>query len=85
LFPIYFQQRSPDPGLNYTAVVPFYGRLENRLFRDEIRFVLFPLYGQSRKKDVVTDNYLYPFFHVRHGDALQGWQFWPLAGYDTKT
>jgi len=84
LFPIYFQQRSPDPGLNYTALVPFYGRLENRLFRDEIRFVLFPLYGQSRKKDVVTDNYLFPFFHLRHGDALQGWQFWPLAGYEHK-
>jgi len=45
---------------------------------------LFPLYGQSRKQDVVTDNYFYPFFHLRHGDALQGWQFWPLAGYEHK-
>jgi len=84
LFPFYFQQRSPDPTLNYTAVVPFYGHLRNRLFRDEIRFVLFPFYGQSRKKDVVTDNYLYPVFHLRHGDGLQGWQFWPLTGYEHK-
>ncbi|HYT60774.1 MAG TPA: hypothetical protein VEL06_11425 [Haliangiales bacterium] len=84
LFPIYFQQRSPDPDLNYTAVVPIYGRLKNRLFRDEIRFILFPIYGQSRKKDVVTDNFLYPFFHLRHGNALQGWQFWPLTGYEHK-
>ena len=24
---------------------------------------MFPLYSETRKKDVVTDNYLYPFFH----------------------
>src|SRR5262249_31671890 len=64
LFPLYMQQRSPDPALNYTAVFPFYGHLQNRLFRDEIFFVMFPIYGQSRKKDVVTDNYFYPFVHV---------------------
>ena len=84
LFPLYFQQRSPDPSRNYTAVAPFYGHLENRLFRDEIFFVMFPIYGQSRKKDVVTDNYLYPIFHLRHGEALHGWQFWPLAGHEHK-
>ena len=44
------------------------------LFRDEIFFVMFPIYSQTRKKDVVTDNYLYPFFHLRHGDGLHGWQ-----------
>jgi hypothetical protein len=84
LFPIYFQQRSSDPAENYTAVFPFYGHLQNRLFRDEIFFVMFPVYGQSRKKDVVTDNYLYPLFHLRHGNGLSGWQFWPLAGYEHK-
>ncbi len=84
VFPFYFQQRSPVPDENYTAVLPLYGRLQNRLFRDEIFFVLFPLYGETRRKDVVTDNYLYPFFHLRHGDGLFGWQFWPLAGDEHK-
>jgi hypothetical protein len=84
LFPLYFQQRSSEPDLNYTALVPFYGRLKNRLFRDEIRFAMFPLYSQSRKKDVVTDNYLYPFFHLRNGDSLKGWQLWPLVGREHK-
>ncbi len=84
LFPIYFQQRSADPDLNYTAVLPLYGHLKNRLFRDEIKFVLMPLYVQSRKRDVVTDNYLYPFFHLRHGNGLRGWQFWPLLGQEHK-
>jgi hypothetical protein len=84
LFPFYFQQRSPDPELNYTAVVPFYGTLKNRLFRDEIKFIMMPVYVQTRKRDVVTDNYLAPFFHLRRGDALKGWQFWPLVGHERK-
>jgi hypothetical protein len=84
LFPVYFRQRAADTNLNYTAVLPLYGRLRNRLFRDEIRFVMFPLYGQSRKKEVVTDNYVYPFFHLRHGGGVRGWQAWPLAGYEHK-
>ena len=84
LFPVYFQQRSSNPDGNYTALFPLYGRLQNRLFRDEIFFVLFPIYGESRKRDVVTDNYLYPLFHLRRGEGLQGWQFWPLIGNEHK-
>jgi hypothetical protein len=84
LFPLYFQQRSLDTNLNYTAVLPFYGHLQNRLFRDRIFFVMFPIYGQSQKKDVVTDNYFYPIVHVRHGDGLHGWQVWPIVGSEHK-
>ena len=87
LFPIYFQQRSPDPALNYTALFPIYGHLIGRPLnmRDDIRFVLFPLYAKTRKRDVVTDNYIFPVFHLRHGDGLQGWQVWPLIGHEQKT
>lgn len=84
LFPFYFQQRSSDPTQNYTAVMPFYGHLENRLFRNEIDFVLFPLYLKSRKGEVITSNYLLPFFHWREGPGLTGWQFWPLIGREQK-
>jgi hypothetical protein len=85
LFPIYFQQRSTEePGENYTAFFPFYGHVKHRLFRDEIFFVMFPLYGRSVKRDVVTDNYLYPIFDLRRGDGLRGWDFWPLAGHEHK-
>ena len=84
LFPIYFQQRSANPELNYTAVLPFYGTLRNRLFRDEIHFVMFPLYVKTRKKDVVTKNYLFPVVHTRKGDALRGWQVWPIVGSEHK-
>ena len=84
LFPIYFQQRSADTNLNYTAVVPFYGDIKNRLFYDELRFVMFPIYLQTRRKDVVTDNYLFPIVHVRNGDGLHGWQVFPFAARERK-
>ena len=84
LFPFYFAQRSPDTNLNYTAFLPFYGQLKNRLFRAEITFVMFPFYVQTRKRDLVTDNYLYPIVHVRRGDGLRGWQVWPFAGSEYK-
>jgi hypothetical protein len=84
IFPFYFQQRSTEPSETYTAVFPIYGHLKHRLFRDEIHFVLAPIYWESRKKDVVTDNYVYPFFHLRHGEGLEGWQIWPFYGHEHK-
>jgi hypothetical protein len=84
LFPLYFQQRSPDPTKNYTAVVPFYGHLKYHFFRNEIFFVMFPFYSQTKRKEVVTDNYVYPFFHLRHGPGLDGWQLWPFGGHEHK-
>jgi hypothetical protein len=84
IFPFYFQQRSPVPADNYTAFVPFYGHLQNRLFRDRMFFVMFPIYGETQKRDVITDNYFYPFFHLRHGDGMSGWQLWPVVGDEHK-
>ena len=84
LFPFYFQQRSKNPDYNYTALFPFYGTLKNRLFKDEIKFVAFPLYVRTEKKGVTTWNAPYPIFHIRRGEELTGWQVWPLAGHETK-
>jgi hypothetical protein len=84
IFPFYFSQRSENPKENYTAVGPFYGHLQNHLFRDEIFFVMFPLYSETRKPGVVTDNYVYPFFSLRHGDGLEGWKLWPIVGHEHK-
>ncbi len=84
LFPFYFQQRSENPELNYTALFPFYGTVKNRLLRDEVHAVMFPAYSRTRKKDVVTENYLFPIGHRRTGDGLTGWQVWPLVGHEHK-
>ena len=50
IFPFYFQQRSPDTNENYTALVPFYGHINDRLFRDKIFFVMFPALQPDAKK-----------------------------------
>ena len=84
LFPFYWQQRSENTNENYTAVAPFYGHIKHHLFRDDIFFVMFPFYSETRKRDIITDNYLYPFVHFRHGDGLSGWQVWPLIGHEHK-
>lgn len=84
LFPIYFQQRSSDTNENYTAYGPFYGHLKKRLMRDEIDYLMFPLYSKTRKGDVVTRNYVYPIFHLREGEGLKGWQVWPITGHEHK-
>lgn len=84
LFPLYFQQRSADTNKNYTALAPFYGHLQNRLFHDRIFFVMFPLYSQTQKRGVTTDNYLYPFGYVRNGNGLHGWGVWPFYGTEHK-
>lgn len=85
LFPFVFSQRSKEnPKLNYFGLFPVYGHLENHFFRDEVNFALFPAYVQTRKKDLVTWNYMAPFFHYREGTGLKGWQFWPVVGKEHK-
>ncbi len=84
-FPIYFYQRSTtDTNLNYTAVFPFYGTVKNRLSRDQIFVVMFPIYSETRKKDIVADNYFYPFGGIRNGDGMHGWHIWPFVGRENK-
>ena len=84
LFPFYFQQRSGIPEKNYTAFLPIYGTIKQRFSRDEIHFAPFPIWVTTRKRDVVTDNYVYPIFHLRRGNNLRGWQVWPLLGDERK-
>jgi hypothetical protein len=84
VFPFYFRKDSPDESQNYRALFPFYGTVKNRLLRDQVKVVMFPLFVQTKKRDVTTDNYMIPFFHLRRGNELRGWQVWPLGGWETK-
>ena len=84
LFPFYFARRSGDPERDYTALVPFYGTIKNRMLRDEINFFMLPLFLHSRQGNTQTWNYLVPFFHLRKGKDLKGWQAWPLIGREEK-
>lgn len=84
VYPFYFQQRSTDTNLNYTALAPFYGHVKHRLMHDEVFFVMFPFYAETRKGSVVTENYLWPFVTESEGPHLYGWQVWPFVGTEHK-
>lgn len=84
IFPFFFHQKSTNPTNGYFAILPLYGHLRNRLFRDEVRFILAPLWVSSKKRGVRTDNLLFPIFHRRHGGGVRGWQVWPLVGVEKK-
>jgi hypothetical protein len=84
IFPIYFQQRSSDTNLNYTALFPFYGTVKKRLFSDEVSVIMFPIYFRSRKGGVTTENYVFPFVAKKRGDSVTGWKVLPFAGHEHK-
>jgi hypothetical protein len=41
-------------------------------------------YLSARRGDITTYNFLFPFFHLRYGEGLEGWQFLPLLGHEHK-
>jgi hypothetical protein len=69
LFPFFFSQRSTDPDQNYTALWPLFGQLNNRLYYQEIQFVLWPVWVKTRRAGSVArtpeDEFIAPFFRWR--------------------
>jgi len=79
LFPFYISGRSDKYG-PYTSVLPLYGDIYERFWRDEYHFVMFPIYGRTVKKGTTSTNWLYPFFNSTSGEKESGFAFWPLYG-----
>jgi hypothetical protein len=77
IFPFVMVQRSPVTHRNYTSIWPFFGHMENRLFRDEIDFVLWPAYVKTKRRpnyapptaDTEFKGAVRPFFEGRRGDV----------------
>lgn len=59
LIPFYFQGRDAS-GETYRALFPVGGTIKDFVGRDEISFVLFPLYSYSTLNDLKTHNVLWP-------------------------
>ena len=56
LFPLYFQRRSDDPNLNYTALVPLAAICKTGSFTTTSILSCFRFHAETRKQEVVTDN-----------------------------
>ena len=84
LLPFYISGESPKRG-KYQAIVPFYGDIYDRFWRDEYHFVMFPFYGSTVNKGTTTKHYLYPFFSSTKGENETGFEAFPLYGQSEKT
>jgi len=66
---------------SFFAIFPFYGRFENFLQRERIRFYLWPLLSTSRRKEFDSVNICWPFFGMSRGPQAIGWRAWPIFTY----
>lgn len=80
-FPFIFSQRSPEPDQSYFALWPLGGVLKNRLWRDRIRFVAWPLFVQTERGDETRTHLPYPFVQHLQGPRSRGFGLWPLYGH----
>jgi hypothetical protein len=76
-FLFFFQGKSPKG--SYGGVFPFYGKLYNRFGKDEMEFILWPLYSYTKGEGATRRNFVWPFFSV-YGEAESGFKFWPFFG-----
>ena len=73
-----------EDGRTYGGVFPLYGHLIHRFERDDIRFVLWPLYARSEKDGFVRTSFPWPFLTSFSGEKGQGFRFWPFFGHEVK-
>jgi len=79
LYPFIFYGHNPERG-DYFAFFPLGGKIYEKFGRDEIRFTLFPVYSQTRKKGTTVTNILWPVFARISGENESGVKVWPLFG-----
>ena len=72
---------------DYFAFFPFYGTIRGRLARDEIFFVMWPIYSRSTLKDHVEHVVLWPFIGWSYGGDKESSRVLPFYTYwrDTGT
>lgn len=81
-FPVFWG--TDEEGDSYGGLFPIYGRLNHRFRKDQIRFVLWPVYSDSREGDSRTYNVLWPIFSYTEGTGESGVAIWPLYGHQEK-
>lgn len=73
-----------EKGEPYGGFFPLYGKLKKRFGKDEMNFILWPVYSDSREGDNRTYSFLWPFFSRTEGGGKDGFKMWPIYGYERK-
>lgn len=78
-FLLYFQGRDKDRN-PYMALFPVGGKVCDILGRDEIKFVLFPVYARSHINEVKTKDVVWPIYSRTEGKGIYRFRVFPFYG-----
>lgn len=84
IFPIFDIAWSGKKENNYFSLFPIWGTLKNKYGKEEINYLLFPLYLETKKKNSTNKHFLWPFISKVEGKYVSGFKLWPLFGYESK-
>ena len=84
IFPVLDVSWSGKKENNYFSLFPIWGTLKNKYNKEEINYVLFPLYLKTKKKHSTNKHFFWPFISIVEGKYISGFKFWPLFGYENK-
>jgi len=84
IFPILDISWSGKEENDYFSLFPIYGSFKNKFMKDEIDYILFPLYLKTKKKNSQNTHFLWPIFSKTEGKYVSGFKMWPLFGYMNK-
>jgi hypothetical protein len=82
LFPVFWGK--DKDGNSYGGIFPFGGTFRGRFTRDEIQFVLWPIYTRVREGETETHNILWPIFSIISGGGRSGFRVWPFYGQEKR-
>jgi len=81
VWPFYFSRVTDDPATTYRAFFPIAGEVRDRLFRERIKWRLFPLYFETEANGVIARSYLWPFVRTASGAGVDRFALWPFFGW----
>lgn len=79
----WFSRDTGSPETSYRAFFPIAGTIKNRFGKDQLSWVIWPLYFQVKKNGAVSTYTPWPFIQTVHGTE-HGFALWPLYGQRDK-
>lgn len=77
--PVWSSGRSRN-GKTYAGLFPLYGKTRDMAGKDEVNWVLFPLYFNTKVNDVESKTWLWPIFSHTEGEGQERFRVFPFYG-----
>ncbi len=82
-FPLFWGRS--EEGKSYGGLFPVYGTVKDRFGKDDIFFLLWPVYSRTVEDSMISHTVLWPVFKKTTGDEGGGMQVFPLWGHEEIT